>query len=162
MRIEQVVVNASPLISLFRAGLESLLPHLFTEIVVPEAVWAEVTSQTYNDPAARGLPVSNWALKTPTPTCPDVALWNLGAGETAVLSFARQHPGYTAIIDDRAARRCARVLGIRIQGSPGVVVLAKRRGIIPSSREALRRLQKAGLWLSEELIEKLSAEDRSG
>lgn len=87
MRIERVVVNASPLITLFRAGLHPLLPRLFTEIVVPEAVWAEVVSQTHNDPAARGLPASNWARRTPTPICPDVALWNLGAGETAVLSF---------------------------------------------------------------------------
>jgi len=39
MRIEDVVVNASPLISLFRSGQADLLPRIFRRIVVPEAVW---------------------------------------------------------------------------------------------------------------------------
>ena len=37
MRIERVVINASPLITLFRAGLHPLLPQLFPELVVPTA-----------------------------------------------------------------------------------------------------------------------------
>jgi predicted nucleic acid-binding protein len=39
MRIEAVVINASPLITLFRSGQADLLPRLFTQIIVPEAVW---------------------------------------------------------------------------------------------------------------------------
>ena len=107
MRIERVVINASPLITLFRAGLHPLLPQLFPDLVVPEAVWAEVVSRTYDDPATRGLPGSAWARKRPTPVSPDVVAWNLGAGEIAVLSFVQEHREYTALVDDRTARRCA-------------------------------------------------------
>jgi hypothetical protein len=39
MRIDAVVINASPLITLFRSGQGALLPGLFKQIVVPEAVW---------------------------------------------------------------------------------------------------------------------------
>lgn len=42
MRIDAVVINASPLITLFRSGQAGLLPRLFTHIVVPKAVWKEV------------------------------------------------------------------------------------------------------------------------
>lgn len=161
MRIERVAINASPLITLFRAGLHPLLPQLFPDLVVPEAVWAEVVSRTYDDPATQGLPGSAWARKLPTPVSPDVVAWNLGAGETAVLSFVQEHREYTALVDDRTARRCARVLGIPIMGTAGVVVLAKRRGLIGSVEEALRRLQGAGLWLSEPLIVKLAAADKA-
>jgi len=42
MPIDAVVVNASPLISLFRSGQSDLLRRLFSRIVVPEAVWKEV------------------------------------------------------------------------------------------------------------------------
>ncbi|MGD0960025.1 MAG: hypothetical protein ABSB19_09480 [Methylomonas sp.] len=42
MLIENVVINASPLITLFRSGQADLLPKLFKTIVVPEAVWKEV------------------------------------------------------------------------------------------------------------------------
>ncbi len=60
MSIERVAVNASPLITLYRANLHSLLPQIFPEILVPEAVWAEVVwaevvSRTHDDPAAQGL-----------------------------------------------------------------------------------------------------------
>ena len=60
MRIERVVINASPLITLFRAGLHPLLPQLFPELVVPTAVWDEVVNITHDDLAARGLPQANW------------------------------------------------------------------------------------------------------
>jgi predicted nucleic acid-binding protein len=63
-------------------------------------------------------------------------------------------------MDDRAARRCASVFGISAIGTAGVVVLAKRRGLIPSVEQALRQLQVAGLWMSEALITQLAGEDR--
>lgn len=159
MRVERVVINSSPLITLFRAGLHPLLPQLFPELVVPTAVWAEVVNRTHDDPATRGLPGSAWAQQREIADSPDVAAWGLGAGETSVLSFAQQHHDYTAIVDDREARRCAHVLGLSIIGTAGVVVLARRRGLIDSTEAALRRLQGAGLWLAEPLITKLAAAD---
>lgn len=159
MRIERVVVNASPLIALFRAGLHPLLPQLFPELVVPAAVWSEVVSSTHDDPAARGLPGAAWAQQRQTTDSPEVAAWGLGAGETAVLSFAQHHREYTACVDDREARRCAAVLGLATIGTAGVVVLARRRGLIDSTEAALRRLQAAGLWISEPLMAKLAADE---
>ena len=159
MLIEQVVINASPLITLFRANLHPLLPRLFPEVLVPDAVWAEVVNRTHGDPATRGLPKAEWALRRAVASRPEVTAWGLGAGETAVLSFARQPPGYTAVIDDRQARRCAQVLNLAILGTAAVVVLARRRGLIDSTESALRRLQDAGLWLSEALITRLAADD---
>jgi predicted nucleic acid-binding protein len=100
MRIEQVVINASPLITLFRVGLHPLLSQLFTDLVVPDAVWDEVVSGTHDDPATRGLPLAPWVRRMQPALDPQVTVWNLGAGETAVLSFAHDHPEYTAIVDD--------------------------------------------------------------
>ena len=95
MLIEKVVVNASPLITLFRANLHPLLPRLFSEVLVPDAVWAEVVNRTHSDPATRGLPKADWAVQRTVASRPEVTAWGLGAGETAVLSFARQHPPVT-------------------------------------------------------------------
>lgn len=50
MRIEDVVVNASPLISLFRSGQAPLLPQIFRRVIVPEAVWQEVVLEDRDDP----------------------------------------------------------------------------------------------------------------
>lgn len=160
MSIDRVAVNASPLITLYRANLHPLLPQMFPEILVPEAVWAEVVSRTHHDPAAQGLPTAVWARQTHATILPEVEAWNLGAGETALLSLAFSDKSTVVILDDRAARRCAQVFGIATIGTAGVVVLAKRRGLIPTVEQALRQLQAAGLWMSEALISQLAAEDQ--
>ncbi len=43
MPIEKIVLNASPLIVLFKSRLENVLPDLFKDIVIPESVYIEVT-----------------------------------------------------------------------------------------------------------------------
>ena len=53
MRIDGVVINASPLITLFRSGQADLLSQLFGKIVVPGAVWSEVVADERDGPAAR-------------------------------------------------------------------------------------------------------------
>jgi len=84
-----------------------------------------------------------------------VASWDLGDGENAVLSFALKSPGFFAVMDDREARRCAKSLQCRYVGTLGMVVLAKRRGVIRSVRETLSRIQNAGLWVSESLVNEI-------
>lgn len=53
MRIEAVVLNASPLITLFRSGQADLLPRLFNRIVVPEVVWQESLRRLHCPPGTR-------------------------------------------------------------------------------------------------------------
>jgi predicted nucleic acid-binding protein len=151
MRIEAVVVNASPLIALFRSGQDDLLPRLFSQILVPDAVWSEVVLG-HDDAAARGLQNRNWAIPTETVLAPSVADWNLGAGETSVLSYALANPPVRAVVDDADARRCCRTLGIPMFGTGGILLLAKRRGLLPSVGAGLARLRSAGLWLSDDLV----------
>jgi len=153
--VNQVVINASPLIVLFKSNQAELLPQLFDDIVVPQAVWQEVTSGKSADAASQQLPATTWVRQVEVVIDPAIAAWDLGAGESTVLSFALENPTYRAVIDDRAARRCARSLSIATLGTGGVIVLAKRRGLIASVTESLKKLQDAGLWLSNDLIDLL-------
>jgi predicted nucleic acid-binding protein len=152
MPTEKVVVNASPLITLYKSQLADLLPQLFSQIQVPSAVWQEVTA-CKEDIAAQSLPQNTWAIQIEVLTIhPLVSAWDLGAGESAVLSYALSCSDHTAVIDDAAARRCAISLNIPTLGTGGIIVLAKRRGLIPSVIEPIQALRNAGLWLSEDLI----------
>jgi predicted nucleic acid-binding protein len=59
-------------------------------------------------------------------------------------------------LDDLAARKCARSLGIPIRGTVGVFLLAKQRGIIPAAAPLLEKLIAAGMrfekrWLDQAL-----------
>lgn len=158
MRIERVVVNASPLIVLLRGGQGELLPQLFNEIVIPEVVWQEVVAGGHMDRAVSELQLVPWAKPTPVAFSTRISAWNLGAGESAVLTFALERARYRAVLDDRAARRCARTLGIPILGTGGLLVLAKRRGLPRSVKDSLDQLQQVGLWLSPEIVNLLLKE----
>jgi hypothetical protein len=90
MRIERVVVNASPLITLFKSGQAHLLPALFETVYVPDAVWREIADGGHTDVAARDLPGVDWAVWLPPLALdPLILAWDAGPGETEVLTYAR-------------------------------------------------------------------------
>jgi predicted nucleic acid-binding protein len=63
MGIDTVVVNASPLTTLFRSAQADLLARLFARIMVPEAVWTEVVVDGWDDKAARELSAQPWPIR---------------------------------------------------------------------------------------------------
>lgn len=152
MSAEKVVINVSPLILLCKGGLENLLPQLFSTIVVPEAVWDEVSRG--GDIASQKIYnyESTWLNRVSIKMREEIMAWNLGDGESEVLSWAYNNKDFAAMIDDRAARRSAQTFGINTLGTGGFLVLAKQKGLIPNVETELKRLQDAGLWLSDEII----------
>jgi predicted nucleic acid-binding protein len=151
---EAPVVNASPLIYLAHSGLIPLLEVAGSPVRVPGGVAAEIRRRGPEDPTARTLREVPWLQEIDSMELhPRVALWNLGPGETAVLSWALSHPGSVAIIDDRAGRRCAEFLGIPLIGTLGIVLRAKRLGRVDSARPLVRKLQEAGMYLSDRVLE---------
>jgi predicted nucleic acid-binding protein len=153
MSINHIIINSSPLIVLFKSQQAELLPQLFTEILVPEGVFTEVTLAGENDAASKALPSVSWVkIVNITNVSPEVAAWDLGFGESQVLSLALTTLDCAAVVDDRAARRCGQSLGITTIGTGGLLVLAKRRGIISSVSPGIQALRDAGLWLSDTVV----------
>jgi len=145
------IANASPVIVLAKIEkLDLLLTHDRT-VIIPEAVAREILQAPAQDAARRALD-SGWGSK-PVPVTTDVEVleWGLGAGETAVLSLAKQKKG-TAIVDDRAARIACKALGIHFIGTLGVVLCSYREKRISSSVETLKALRQAGLHLDDSVI----------
>ncbi len=156
MQVEKIVINASPFILLAKSGFIELLPQLFSEIWMPESVSIEIING--GDIATEKLYdcEETWLIRCLVNHADEVKVWNLGDGETEVLSWALNNKNqYRAVIDDRAARNCAKTLGIPMLGTGGILVLAKRRGLIDSVSEALKKLQDAGLYISEDIIDLL-------
>jgi predicted nucleic acid-binding protein len=146
-----LVFNASPLIVLAKAGLWDICVTLGDVVVIPQAVSDEVIRiDNPIDPAriwleSPSLPVSHPASP---PISPFLAAWDLGAGETAVIALAETTPDAVAVLDDLAARRCAQALGIEVIGTLGLVLLAKKRGLIPNVSEPLAAIVAAGLFIA--------------
>ena len=85
----KLVLNASPLIVLGKVGLLHLLPSLAEVVVIPEGVSKEILAGRPGDPAREWLKGPNKAfVREVGPSEPEVLKWDLGLGETEVLSFA--------------------------------------------------------------------------
>jgi predicted nucleic acid-binding protein len=59
-----------------------------------------------------------------------------------------------AILDDRAARRCAAALGLRVCGTVGLLVRARRAGLVANLRTELDAVRKLGLRIDDALIQR--------
>ena len=153
------VCNASPLISLARAGLADVLNRVFDEVVLPERVAEEIARGSADDPARQMLDVTTWLKRVRLdPPVSRTASLQLGPGETDVIEWALRSPDYVAILDDRAARRAAGALGVRCCGTLGVLAMAVRAGILPSFTRAAESLHQAGLYVNRSVIRRIGAE----
>jgi predicted nucleic acid-binding protein len=149
------VINTSPLIFLSRAGLIDLLQVLSPEIIVPEAVKTEIEAYGEDDITAKTLAKTDWLIVRQTPNIPTVIQnWDLGAGESEVLAWGYKSKTTEIIVDDLAARRCAMSLNIYVRGTLGLVLIAKKRGLITQARPILEQLKISGMYLSQSIIDK--------
>ncbi|MBW7896405.1 MAG: DUF3368 domain-containing protein [Opitutaceae bacterium] len=157
------IVNASPLILLGKVGRLELLTGLADRLIVPAEVAAEVSVGPSDDRARLWLTgEGSVAIETSAPANPKVVAWDLGAGETAVISMALLHPGATCLLDDRAARDCAAVFNLPVLGTAGVLVRAKRAGLIGAVHSEIERLHAAGAMISDQVVKdclRLAGED---
>ncbi len=147
---KSAVVNASPLIYLGRADLLNVLRGAADEIVVPDGVAREILVRGDADAAARALKTIDWLKQVAAPPAPAAVLsWDIGPGESAVLSWALSHPGCLAVIDDLLGRRCAEALRVPLCGTLGLVLRARKNGTLPLARPVILRLRAAGMYLSD-------------
>src|SRR4051794_4503008 len=82
------IVNASPLVFLAREGLLEMLPQGGFDVVVPEAVIDEIRAHGLADPTVVAIGRASWLATAPAISIPpEVAAWELGPGESAVLAL---------------------------------------------------------------------------
>jgi len=155
MHRKKWVVNASPLIILAKVDQILLLKDLCEEMTIPSGVKEEIDEGPENDPARIWLKSDGkkW-VRDSGPINPVISAWDLGQGETEVLNWAYEHPGYEAILDDKAAKNCASSVHIKVHGTIGIILLAKQEGIIEkvSPILILNRLPKVGFRIKPAIL----------
>ncbi|HNR29882.1 MAG TPA: DUF3368 domain-containing protein [Candidatus Hydrogenedentes bacterium] len=147
------IVNASPLIALGLVGRIGLLERLFDSVVVPQGVVEEISAGDKDDAARCWLEGEGrrWTVRSIS-VHPVIAGWDLGKGESEVLSWGYTLKGHVLILDDGAARKCARSLGMACRGTLGLLVSAKQQGLLDAVTPILHALESAGIWMRPELI----------
>jgi hypothetical protein len=149
--LAEVICNTSPLQYLHQIDQLEILPALTGKVLVPPAVveeLAEGAKQGVDLPDLSGL---FWVeVRSPAAALAQPLVVNLGPGETQVLMLALEIPGSIAILDDRFARRVADVRGIPVLGTLGLILNAKRAGILSQVGPSINKLERMGFRLSSQ------------
>ena len=120
----------------------------------PAAVAREIRQREASDLTVQALEQTVWLEIVETPPAPSlIQAWDLGPGESSVLAYAYAKTGAVAVMDDLAGRRCAEALKIPVNGTLGLTLIAKQRGLIPAARPVLDTLRQAGMYLSDRVID---------
>ena len=152
------VSHSSPLIFYAAIGRLELLHGAFGEIFIPPAVWREVVEAGAGRAGASEIAQEMWILQRSPPSAvkslPSLSV--LDAGEAEAISLAMSFdPTIPIILDDLQARRAAEAFGLAVTGAGGVLVRAKRMGLIHSVEDLLTELRSAGLYLGESAVARL-------
>jgi hypothetical protein len=139
-----VISDTTAITTLLKAGMEGLLPELFENVSIPQAVWDELLafhSQLPNFVLLRAIGRADRRL-------PETA--SLGRGEAEAITLAKEINADLLLTDDLKARSIATSLNIKCTGLLGLLIRAKQRGRISSVREAMGGLEaRGGLYLSD-------------
>ena len=137
-----VVSDTSCITTLLKAAQLGLAEALCGVLQVPTAVWEELVVFHQQVPAGVVRTGANGGARLAS------GLDELGRGEAEAITLALQISADLFLTDDQEAARAA--LGLKVIGTVGLTLLAKRKGLIPSVRETLDLLQeRGGLYLSE-------------
>ena len=137
-----IIVNSSPLISLALLDRLELLQLIFNEVILPESVCHEVVAFSKGKEEFNSLSkinmfkvmcVENIELKKSI-------LLQLDEGEAEVITIAKDKNISLVCIDEFAGRQYARLLGLDVIGTLGILLIAKQKGYINEIKPLLEKL----------------------
>ena len=149
-----VVADAGPLIAFGRVGRLALLQQTLGEVLVPK----HVLDECLQNPALPGAAAIQSALDQGVllraaesdPALPPFPM--LDAGESAAIRLALKL-SVPVLIDEKAGRKIAENLGLKVIGSLGVLLASKRQGHLDTIRSALDAFQANGHHVSAALVQ---------
>lgn len=147
---QEIVINTGPMIAIV-AALGSLdVLKIYRRVCVPLEVCNEITTGESSRFAALEFEAAHWLEKWKQPLSLSAMLLNsLDIGEASVIQLALNERIRTVCIDESAGRRMARLNGLLVTGSVGILLRARREGNPFSMREALQRMKSRGIRLSQ-------------
>jgi predicted nucleic acid-binding protein len=140
--LKTIVSDTSCFIILANIGELDLLQKTFGEIITTKEVLQEF-----------GEDLPNWVLvKSATDKYRQRILeTQVDRGEASAIALALEFSKSMLILDDYKARKVAENLCLEITGTIGVIIIAKKRGIINSIKPYLEKIRATNFRISEEI-----------
>lgn len=140
--MKPIILDATPLIYLTKAGLSRILEELKEEKLSSPQVKREVVDEGKNRGVADAIVLEktfqSGVISTKEPEDHElldtlVLTWGLHITDAEVLAIAKELHG-TAIVDDAVARKTARIHGIPYAGTPYLLMRAIKQSLITRER----------------------------
>lgn len=150
-----VIADTTPLLYLSRIAKLELLRELHQNIVVPLTVWREAVEARPDAPGVDLLRGASWIVVSDQAERAGVEPLleeALDAGEAAAITLAGLLGADLILIDERKGRAAARERGLEVRGTLGVLVDARRAGLLISLRSTLDELRGQGFRVASALV----------
>jgi predicted nucleic acid-binding protein len=150
-----IVSNTSPINYLILIGHINLLSQLFGQIIIPQAVYSELSDISAPSPVQTWTATPpDWLKIRPVSQPSDAILDLLDPGERAAILLAQELNADLLLVDDMKARRTATERGLAITGILGILDQAATMQLINLST-AVQNLQSTSFWASDSLLQRL-------
>ena len=146
----KLACDTSSVQCLHQTGLLHILQELGETICIPPAVGKEL-----EEGRRKGVDLPDWnqipwiQLAHPEGEKDTRLLGDMGPGEAEVMMLALEEGGFVAVLDDAVARRRAALLEIPFTGTLGILLDAKRKGLIHKIKPVLDQLHSLQFHLAE-------------
>jgi predicted nucleic acid-binding protein len=154
-KLERLIIcDAGPLIALGKIDQLHLLRQCAETVWIPHQVWHEVVTRGQDRPPAAWLK-HNLADAIRSGDHELMAAFSLqvDAGEAEALALAARNRESCLLIDDAKGRTVAQLNQLRCVSTLGLLVRARRAGLIIQLQPLLSRLQAAGWFIHPHLIQ---------
>jgi hypothetical protein len=153
-----IVSDTSPINNLAAIHHLHLLHELYGTILIPEAVYRELTDPNFPVAGATEVQTLDWIRTQALNNLALVtALTNeLDLGEAEAIALATEVQADQLLIDERRGRLVAARFSLRYTGILGILVEAKSQGLIAAVKPLMDDLiHQAGFWIAEPLYERV-------
>lgn len=129
-----VISDTTPIIALLKANCLELLEKLYGKVLVPEAVYRELTENTVFAQEAETIKTISFLAVVAVENVKSVSVLRsvtgLDAGESEALIMYDEQKADLLLMDEHKGRSVARKLNVRFIGTVGILLLAYDKGMI--------------------------------
>jgi predicted nucleic acid-binding protein len=158
--MQKVVSNASPLIHLAKIGQLNLLHEFFGEIAIPRAVYEECITEGEEREEITTIKNADWlhSHNVADKNLVTVLQSELDHGESEAIALALETSADLILLDDAEAREKARLYHLKITGTLGILLRAKKEAKLQSFSDIIKQLLETGFWIDGALKRRLLVE----
>lgn len=148
-----IVINTSPWIALSICAKTELLKQLYEEVYMPIGVKEEILIGGEEKVGVIELGKSSWLkVEEVTDIEKPKLLYELDRGEAEVIILAKEKKIKEVLIDEKVARMQAKILGLEVIGTLGLLLMAKKKGLLSEIKPLIEKMLQRGIWIRSETV----------